>query len=448
MYEIDEFDDPLKDHQPYNDFVSNEKLISKNWYKSINGFLIPDSRIEFLSAKMEEIQNYQTKFIILCLFFCFSFYLSLVTAILTYDLVPIVFSAIIYLIASFFQIIIIPEPQSYNSKIQFNENIEKILNLTVKVNFSTKDGKNVIEYPIKYITDITGTINIPKEIKYVKIETMHMYFDKDFFKFKESYIYMNGSYDLNIRLFYNDQEIHDSIFYTTYNLYSNWRTHSINFFKRIICLLLMQWIFALCGKFRPKKCVIISPAKLISTKKNISDTHIYIHGKKIEFENFICLNIQSEKADKLKKLYNKKMKELEEKRQIKEENKRKIKRQKEKEWEEWEKEREKRRQELQENTKILSCWPDNKNYKITVKKIYNSVKVYLEIYYRDETKYETIDVGEYDQYAEEYEEDYDNCNIYYPKGKDIKIQVTNYASKYIIKVGNKFTESYFYKSET
>ena len=89
----------------------------------------------------------------------------------------------------------------------------------------------------------------------------------------------------------------------------------------------------------------------------------------------------------------------------------------------------------------------NENYIITVKRIYNDVRIFLKIYQKDKTIREEIDAGDYERYSEEYEEDYVNSSIYYPKGKDIKIQVTNYEIKYTIKVGNKFTGSYYYYNE-
>lgn len=170
----------------------------------------------------------------------------------------------------------------------------------------------------------------------------------------------------------------------------------------------MQWIFALYDKYKSTKCVIFAPAKLISSSKNNSVTDIYIHGKKINFERNFYMNFGSSKEiNRIIKLYNKERK-------------------------------------LEENTEILSKFKDKNNFEITVKRIYNNVKIELEIYQDGKIENKIIDVGEYEPEAEEYEEDEGNCNIYYPRGKDIKIQVTYYERKYTIKVGTLFTNSYYY----
>ena len=130
------------------------------------------------------------------------------------------------------------------------------------------------------------------------------------------------------------------------------------------------------------------------------------------------------------------MNDIAEKKRLKEERERK------------EKERiSEEKRKLRENTKFLSSW-DNANYYIKVQKVYDNVEVKLEIYYRDETIRKKIDVGDYEPDAEEREEDLGNSSVYYPRGKNIKIEVTNYERKYTIKVGNKFSASYFYKNET
>ena len=202
--------------------------------------------------------------------------------------------------------------------------------------------------------------------------------------------------------------------------------------NRILCLMLLQWISALYNKLKPKKCVIIYPAKLITTNLKNSNTNINVHGKGINIESYIYANMQSEKADKLREDYTKKMNDIAEKKRQKEKEKERISEQKRK---------------LRENTEVLSSW-DNINYYIKVQKVYHNVEVKLEIYYNDKTIKKKIDVGSYEPDAEEREEDEGNSSIYYPRGKNIKIEVINYEHKYTVKVGNKFTASYFYKNET
>jgi hypothetical protein len=316
---------------------------------------------------------------------------------------------------------------------EFDENMKRLFNSIVHINLTSRTKSN-IEYPIKYISDITGEINIPKNIEYVKIGRIQYYFEEDFLTFTKQYKSIMGNYSISKKLFYNNEPINK--IYVCYDLNSTTNAYSINMIHRILCLMLLQWISALFNKLRPKKCVTIYPAKLITLSQKSSNTNIYVHGKRISSEPYIYANIQSEKADKLREDYTKKMNDIAEKKRLKEERERK------------EKERiSEEKRKLRENTKFLSSW-DNANYYIKVQKVYDNVEVKLEIYYRDETIRKKIDVGDYEPDAEEREEDLGNSSVYYPRGKNIKIEVTNYERKYTIKVGNKFTASYFYKNET
>ena len=71
--------------------------------------------------------------------------------------------------------------------------MKKLFNLTLSLKFSSYSDNNKTEYPIKYINDITGTINIPNDIKFVKIQKFQLYFDKDFAEFKEKYEDLHGN---------------------------------------------------------------------------------------------------------------------------------------------------------------------------------------------------------------------------------------------------------------
>ncbi len=311
--------------------------------------------------------------------------------------------------------------------------MKRLFNSIVHINLNSRT-KSDIEYPIKYISDITGEINIPKNIEYVKIGRIQYYFEEDFLSFTKQYKSIIGNYSISKKLSYNNEPI--SKIYVCYDLNSTTNAYSINMIHRILCLMLLQWIPAFYNKLRPKKCVTIYPAKLITLSQKSSNTNIYVHGKRIYSELYIYANIRSGGADKLREDNTKKMNEIAEKKRLKEKRERK------------EKERiSEEKRKLRENTKFLSSW-DNANYYIKVQKVYDHVEVKLEIYYRDETIRKKIDVGDYEKDAEEREEDLGNSSVYYPRGKNIKIEVTNYERKYTIKVGNKFTASYYYKNET
>ena len=46
---------------------------------------------------------------------------------------------------------------------------------------------SITEYTIVYINGITGIINAPNDVMYVKIEKFQMYLDDDFYKFIDNY---------------------------------------------------------------------------------------------------------------------------------------------------------------------------------------------------------------------------------------------------------------------
>ena len=71
------------------------------------------------------------------IFFFVCFYLNLTSAIITRDLTPIIFSALIYICASILQLRIVPEPHFYKSRIEFDENMKKLFNLTLSLKFSS-----------------------------------------------------------------------------------------------------------------------------------------------------------------------------------------------------------------------------------------------------------------------------------------------------------------------
>ena len=420
--------EPLDINNYNKGFVSNKLPddIKNNYYKLINGGL--QKKKNFISSKISDLQEVSILDIIICFFFSLSFYILLAAAILTGDKTAIIYLIIVYLLGTIIQIYIVPIPCLYYSKMEFDENMKRLFNSTVHI--SLKSKKDAIEYPIKYISDITGEINIPKDIEYVKIGRIQYYFEEDFLTFTKQYKSIIGNYTVSKKLSYKNEPIKKVYLYYALNSVSN--AYSINMINRILCLMLLQWISALYNKLKPKKCVIIYPAKLITTNLKNSNTNINVHGKGINIESYIYANMQSEKADKLREDYTKKMNDIAEKKRQKEKEKERISEQKRK---------------LRENTEILSTW-DNINYYIKVQKVYDNVEVKLEIYYNDKTIKKKIDVGNYEPDAEEREEDEGNSSIYYPRGKNIKIEVINYERKYTVKIGNKFTASYFYKNET
>ena len=55
---------------------------------------------------------------------------------------------------------------------------------------------SITEYTIVYINGITGIINAPNDVMYVKIEKFQMYLDDDFYKLIDNYEILYDSIDL------------------------------------------------------------------------------------------------------------------------------------------------------------------------------------------------------------------------------------------------------------
>ena len=55
---------------------------------------------------------------------------------------------------------------------------------------------SITEYTIVYINGITGIINAPNDVMYVKIEKFQMYLDDDFYKFIDNHEILYDSIDL------------------------------------------------------------------------------------------------------------------------------------------------------------------------------------------------------------------------------------------------------------
>ena len=55
---------------------------------------------------------------------------------------------------------------------------------------------SITEYTIVYINGITGIINAPNDVMYVKIEKFLMYLDDDFYKFIDNHEILYDSIDL------------------------------------------------------------------------------------------------------------------------------------------------------------------------------------------------------------------------------------------------------------
>ena len=409
----------------------------------------------FWPAKLDKLEYFGIIEIIVMIIFSFTFYLLLINIIITGDTASIVLIVFIYLLGSIIQLYIVPIPMYYYSRSELESDLSKLLNcdvnfflyypITYKENSKIK--KNVIQYPGNYIFDITGKINIPKSVSYIKIDSkIQYYFERKFKDFKVMFETIKfGEPNTKITLEYKGNQLESG---RLYNINSSRSGYSVSYLDRILCLLLLEWVYVLLFKCYKPNIVTIYLAKLILKKKTFSSstTNITIHGKLFKAKDFVHLNIDSTDADELEKEHKQHKKELEDierkamekelKKELKKERKRKEKWQKEKEI------REQKEREIEANTEELSKLKNN-NYLLVVKRVYNDVFAHLSVYNKTKNFHEKINLGEYNPELEEEYEDEGDITIFYPRGNDTKIQIITQGTKYIVKIGPQFTGTYY-----
>lgn len=317
----------------------------------------------------------------------------------------------------------------------FSEYIEKVLNTQVRV--KTSKGSN-IDY--KYIYDITGKINIPKNYKFISVQKFQLFIDKDIKNNRDKCAFIDRKKDFykkDIFVSFSEQDKDDKLQFDMidYDNIDNFDDGRIVFalnnynFKIIINISYVFLVFQLLWVFsiyllinHYSQCIVIYPAKyLTKNPAKISKTEIIIHGKVFEQKTSINM-LRNENDDEiLEGKYNKAKKKI----------------QKEKEEEQlMQKRKEEEKRRLEMNTEVLSKWA-NSNYLIEVYKEYDTVKLLLKVReYRNEILEKRFKLGVYNADIEEKEEDLGLTSVFTPRGYDIKIKVTNFEHNYNIKIGN------------
>ena len=431
----DKFINEIEDN---NLFIPNKpKLDLTNYYKLIDDIT---KKQTFSSCKKCKIQEFPLLDLIIVIFFSITFYLLFLTVILTGN--SIFYFILIYFIGLIVQVKVFPIPCNYNSKIEFENDIYKLLKSSAEISL-TKYKKITCNYPGKYIFDITGDINIPKDIKFVKFGNIQYYVDEGIVDFKKHFDTLYGKSKLKKKLMCDDKQFSLSNLY--YDLSSDNNYYSITIKTRILSFLLLEWIEAIYYNYFSSNCIIIYPAKLISKQNNVyAETKINIHGNVIENKYYVVSKNDTEQSENLEQEYLNNLKNIKEKKEKEKEEKRK-----EMERKQIEKERRLERQRDRENNTEILCNYKTNNFNITFKKIYDEVYAYLVVYQKNKNIKKEIDLGEYEEYAEEEIIDKEGNSVtYYPKGKDIKIEFINFEYKYIIKIGTIFSESYYYYSNS
>ena len=280
------------------------------------------------------------------------FYLLLTGVILTKDIETIVHLVLIYIIASFYQLLTFTNIVRYNSKEQFEKYLNEYLNSNVTIKL--REGKNMVELPVEFTTDITGEIDIPDNINIIKLEEIQYFIDlkiKNLIKkFEKAY----GNYRASFIHIFHNSKFKSKTFY--YWIDSNKKSTNINFISLILSIFLLHWIKAICvygsGVFN---YVVIYPAKLLSRDSSInSNTKLNIHGKIYKQRNNVQIEITEEITkglDKPEKDYNKE--------KLRIENEKKAQKRKQEEIE-----------DRKRNTETLSDFSCNL-YKFEIRKVYN-----------------------------------------------------------------------------
>ncbi len=452
------------------EFITNDipKILKNNMdkYKKLNDIN------KFFSSKIVEFnKKYGFCHIFLNFIFSFTFYCLLLTSILTIRVMTIILTIIIYILGEIIQISIIPNLFKYKSRLDFESEMNKILNGYSMITFyKEKENQNSFQYPCRYTIDVTGEINIPKNINFIKIGKIQFFVEKkDFNNFDKKYktLYKKNIFIKDyIETFYNTSLIYgnkEPILYhnSFYYLNSNSEGYSINFVIKFLSIFLLQWIYALISLLKKEKFVIIYPAKLITINDiQESPTKIVVHGNELNHEKYITGPIGLEDLTKLEKEYeeykNKEKIELERRKKKREEKQKKIeekqKKIEEKERIEREKEEEKKRKREEEerlkreNTETLSRFSDN-NYSIKVYRVYEDVYLDLSVWQKEEDNYEDeMYLGKLNTNIKEERNHLpqNNSYLYTPNGFDIKIQITHYEYRYNISIGEKFNRSFRY----
>lgn len=333
----------------------------------------------------------------------------LVSFILTKHISCIIIFIINYCIATIIQLHTFPSPQIYYSRKEFEDYIEKILNCSIKI--YVKDGvkgEKRAQMPGEYVTDIIGTINIPKNINFIIIEGIDIFINSNLNDFKEKAkkTYKLPRYDY----IYEYQNKAFKCERKKFMVNSNKRYSNIDFFDSILCILLLHWIRTLYYIYSSHyRYIRIFPAKLISNVQCMdSPTKINFQGIEYKPNNYTNVEINQNNVDQLENDYD-------------------IKKNKEKRIKEKEERRKKKLKEKEENTETLSDFSIYNFYDLEIIREFSDIYYILKFPgYKKIKKW----LGTYDSSIEEQTiTDEATKKIYIPRGLNIKISIIIYEER-------------------
>ena len=368
----------------------------------------------FPSAKIISLREFSLEYIIVCAFISITIYFLLITVILSKKLLLAIYCIIIYFFGIIIQVSIFPRPGRYQSRSIFEKELKNILKSYALV--GSKKDKIFYRYSANYCTDITGSIDIPKSINFIKIEDITIFTDSGYKEFLKKFKIAHNNKSCSYRIHYFEKRQARFFMVNSENVY-----YLSGFLDAIMSILCLYWIKALylgCSSFF--NCLVIYPVKLVSNNVIIkSPTKINFQGTIIKSDDYCKLPALSQEEEnnisKFENRYNSIM-EKERKKKAKEEDRK-------------------------NNTFVLSDFSTN-NFKLKIKREYQNVYYILKVYNCKFCKKE--DLGRYQPDVEEKVDE--EKGIYIPNGYMIKIIITYGINKYNIRIGN-FSKSFAFDED-
>ena len=432
---IDEENTPLEKlnvEMPSNPNIFTENkspidLKGNGFKKQKYGFGKMKSKKEFDSSQISPLYDLSLICIIFCFIYFFSFYSLLITYILSHETKLLIFLILVYIFGIFVQLLIIPPPMRLKTRNNFDEDINKILNSSILFKLINKKKEKSAYFPDKYTVDITGQINIPSNYKYAKIIALDIYAKNDLKEFIKKFSDLYGSAKVDYKLVYEEKDIsfNDR---RPYALYTNDEEYSINFLHTICNIFLLQWLYAIFQKYlQYKKCINIYISKVITDAYSETNSKFTVHNKKYEIKQNVIAALPNN--DEFNRDWEEEERKKKEQKEIKEKK---------------EQEKKERLRKKRENTYTLSIFKMGRNFEITVKRIYETVYLRLEVYTRGRNHVYKSTLGTYDPNIQERIERETRTTTYFPNGYDIRIEVIRGVGSYTISIGDEYTENFEY----
>ena len=284
-------------------FQKNKPLSELNKYKSLKN---KDDKKIFIPSDLVHIDFINCRNIFLSAFISLNFYFLLIVIILHPETMGIILFSIIFLVGHFVQSQVIPEYPNYLSKDKFDTKLKEILNSKVKIKIKgeNNENNNSSNSLIKYTIDITGEVEIPKNVELAKFGELIVIYLKGDTQLAKNVGLAQKTKTLSYELYKTEDgneikvDLSDRI-YCIKELGST--TPPINKLTILLSLLLLQWIQAIYY-FLTWKMAIINPIKLVGeqTKDQFKykQSVINVHGDEYKSMAFNPQKTEEEKNEK------------------------------------------------------------------------------------------------------------------------------------------------------